>query len=91
MKIVVKYSSPFREDTGVKDEAYEIDQESTTVETVLDLIVSRHSSMSKFVDKTCEEAQRRQLVMAVNSRLARLSDGVHDGDKISVLLPAIGG
>ena len=91
MRIVVKYSIPFRDEAGVEEETYEIDQESATVERVLDLIVTRHSSMSRFVDKTSEEAQRRQLVIAVNSRLARLSDEIYDGDSVSVLLPVIGG
>jgi molybdopterin converting factor small subunit len=82
---------PFREDAGVREETYEIDQESTTIARVLDLVVGRHSTMSKFVDSTSEEAQRHRLVVAVNSRLARLSDEVHDGDSISLLLPVIGG
>ena len=82
---------PFREDVGVREETYEIDQKSITVARVLDLIVSKHSSMTKFMDSASDEAQRRQLVVAVNSRLAKLSDGVHDGDSISLLLPVIGG
>jgi molybdopterin converting factor small subunit len=91
LRIIIKYSTPFREDTHVSEEAYEIDQESTTVVRVLDLIASRHSSMSKFMDNTSEEAQRHHLVVAVNSRLARLSDAVHDGDSVSLLLPVMGG
>jgi molybdopterin converting factor small subunit len=91
LRIIVKYTVPFREEAGVREETYEIDQESTTIARVLDLIISRHSLMSKFVDSTSEEAQRRRLVVAVNSRLARLSDEVHDGDSISLLLPVIGG
>ena len=91
MQITVKYSTPFREDTHVSEEAYEIDQESTTVVRVLDLIASRHSSMSKFIDVNSEEAQRHHLVVAVNSRLARLTDVVHDGDSLSLLLPVMGG
>ena len=91
MRITVKYSVPFREDAGVREETYEIGQESVTVARVLDLIVGRHSSMSKFVDSTSEEAQRHHLVVAVNSKLARLSDAVHDGDNMSLLLPVIGG
>jgi molybdopterin converting factor small subunit len=91
LRITVKYSTPFREDTGVSEEAYEIDQESITVGGVLDLIASRHSSMSKFMDSTSEEAQRHHLVVAVNSKLARLSDRVQDGDIMSVLLPVMGG
>jgi molybdopterin converting factor small subunit len=91
LRITVKYSTPFREDTGVSEEAYEIEQESVTVERVLDLIAGRHSSMSKFIDNTSEEAQRHHLVVAVNSRLARLSDSIHDGDSMSLLLPVMGG
>jgi molybdopterin converting factor small subunit len=75
----------------VSEEAYEMDQESTTVARVLDLVASRHSSMSKFIDVNSEEAQRHHLVVAVNSRLARLSDAVHDGDSLSLLLPVMGG
>jgi molybdopterin converting factor small subunit len=82
---------PFREDTGIREETYEIDDESITVARLLDLIVGKHSSMTKFVDSSSEEAQRHHLVVAVNSRLARLSDEVHDGDSISLLLPVIGG
>jgi molybdopterin converting factor small subunit len=91
LRITVKYTVPFREEAGVREETYEIDQESITIARVLDLIVGRHSLMSKFVDSSSEEAQRRRLVVAVNSRLARLSDEVHDGDSISLLLPVIGG
>jgi molybdopterin converting factor small subunit len=91
LRITVKYSTPFREDTGVSEEAYKIEQESVTVERVLDLIAGRHSSMSKFIDNTSEEAQRHHLVVAVNSRLARLSDSIHDGDSMSLLLPVMGG
>ncbi len=91
MKIGVKYSIPFRDDAGVREETYEVDRESITVAEVLDLVVGRHSSMSKFVDKTSEEAQRHQLVIAVNSRVVRLCDEIYDGDSVSVLLPVIGG
>jgi molybdopterin converting factor small subunit len=91
LKIAVKYSIPFREDAGVREETYEVDWESITVAEVLDLVVGRHSSMSKFVDKTSEEAQRHQLVIAVNSRVVRLCDEIYDGDSVSVLLPVIGG
>jgi molybdopterin converting factor small subunit len=91
VRITVKYTVPFREEAGVREETYEIDQESTTIARVLDLIVGRHSLMSKYVDSTSEEAQRHHLVVALNSRLARLSDEVHDGDSISLLLPVIGG
>jgi molybdopterin converting factor small subunit len=91
LRITVKYTAPFREHAGVKEEIYEIDQESTPIARVLDLIVSRHSTMSKYVDRTSDEAQRHHLVVAVNSRIARLSDEVHDGDSISLLLPVIGG
>jgi molybdopterin converting factor small subunit len=91
LRIIIKYSVPFREDAGVREEAYEVDQESITVAGVLDLIVGRHSSMSKFVDSTSEEAQRHRLIVAVNSKLARLTDVVHDGDNVSLLLPVIGG
>lgn len=75
----------------MSEETYEIDQESTTVARVLDLVASRHSSMSKFIDVSSEEAQRHHLVVAVNSRLAQLSDTVHDGDSLSLLLPVMGG
>jgi molybdopterin converting factor small subunit len=75
----------------VSEEAYEMDQESTTVARVLDLVASRHSSMSKFIDVNSEEAQRHHMVVAVNSRLARLSDSIHDGDSMSLLLPVMGG
>jgi molybdopterin converting factor small subunit len=91
LRVTVKYTVPFRDDTGVREERYEIGQESTTIARVLDLIVCRHSTLSKFVDRTSEEAQRHHLVVAVNSRLARLSDEVHDGDSISLLLPVSGG
>jgi len=91
LQITVKYAMPFRESAGVREETYETAQNSTNVAGVLDLIVRRHSSMNKFVDITSEEAQRRHLVVAINSRLARLSDLVHDGDTVSLLLPVIGG
>ena len=91
MRVRVKYTLPFRDDVGVREEAYETDREIVTVADVLDLIVRRHSSVSKFLDTTSEEAQRHHLVVAVNSRLARLSDDVYDGDTVSLLLPVIGG
>jgi len=91
LRITVIYTLPFREYAGVKEEAYEVEGDSSTVKEVLDLIVRRHSSIGKFVDASSEEAQRRQLVIAVNSRLAKLSDTIHDGDRVSLLLPVIGG
>ncbi len=91
MRITVIYTLPFREHAGVKEETYEIDGDSSTVKEVLNLIVQRHRSIGKFADASSEEAQRRQLVVAVNSRLAKLSDTVHDGDRVSLLLPVIGG
>lgn len=91
MRITVIYTLPFREHAGVKEEAYEIGGDSSTVKEVLDLIVRRHSSIGKFVDASSEEAQRRHLVVALNSRLAKLSDSIHDGDRVSLLLPVIGG
>jgi molybdopterin converting factor small subunit len=91
LRIVVEYSRPFCAEAGVKEETYEIDQESITLAGVLDLIASRHPSLSRFMDKSSEEAQRRQLSVAIDSRLVRLSDGVYDGDTVSILLPVIGG
>ena len=91
MKITVNYGLPFRDNVGVKEEIYEIEQDSATVARVLELIVQRHSTMSRFVDASSDEAQRRHLVVAVNSRVARLHDDVHHGDKVSLLLPVIGG
>jgi len=91
LRITVIYTLPFREYAGVKEEAYEIGGDSSTVKEVLNLIVRKHSSIGKFVDVSSEEAQRRQLVVAVNSRLAKLSDSIHDGDRLSLLLPVIGG
>ena len=75
----------------MSEEIYETEKDSATVREVLELIVARHPSMSRFVDISGDEAQRRHLVVAVNSQLARLSDRVHDGDGVRVLLPASGG
>jgi len=91
LQITVKYSLPFRENVGVREETYEVGQDSANVAEVLDMIVQKHSCISKFVDIASDEAQRRQMVVAVNSRLARLSDEVHDGDSVSLLLPVMGG
>lgn len=91
MRINVKYTLPFRHEVGVREETYETDREATTVADVLGLIVRRHSSVGRYLDPTSEEAQRHHLVVAINSRLAKLSDGVHDGDSVSLLLPVIGG
>jgi molybdopterin converting factor small subunit len=91
LNIIVKYSLPFREDVGVREETYEITQKPANVANVLDMIVRRHSRMGKFVDAVSDEAQRRQMVVALNSRLARLSDEVDDGDSVSLLLPVMGG
>ena len=91
MRIMITYALPFRDDLGVKEEAYELGRDSATVAEVLDMIVRRHSSMRKFVDAGSDEAQRRHLAVAVNSRMAKLSDHVRDGDRIRLLLPVIGG
>jgi len=91
LKIIVNYGLPFRDDVGVKEETYEIGHDSATVVRVLALVVQRHSTMSRFVDASSDEAQRRHLVVAVNSGLARLHDDVHHGDKVSLLLPVTGG
>jgi len=91
LRISVKYAVPFRENVGVSEETYELQQVSATVREVLELIARRHASMAKLVDTGSEEAQRRRLVVAVNSSLARLTDDLHDGDKLSLLLPVIGG
>jgi molybdopterin converting factor small subunit len=91
LRITVAYASPFRENVGVREETYETEGDSTTVKEVLALIVDKHSSMSKLVDTSSDEALRRQLVVAVNARLARLSDHVHDSERVSILLPVAGG
>ena len=91
MNIVVKYSLPFREEVDVREETYEIGPNPANVASVLSRIVRRHSCMGKFVDAVSDEAQRRQMVVALNSGLARLSDEVHDGDSVSLLLPVTGG
>ncbi len=91
MKITVIYTIPFREAAGVKEEPLEIEGDSQTVKQVLSMIVERHPSMSKFMESKPEETRKRQLVVAVNSRLAKFSDAVHDGDRVSLLLPVIGG
>jgi molybdopterin converting factor small subunit len=91
LRITVAYTPPFREDLDVSEETYETEKDSATVREVLELIVARHPSMSRFVDISGDEAQRRHLIVAVNSQLARLSDCVHDGDGVRVLLPASGG
>ena len=91
LNITVKYSLPFREEVGVREETYEIGENPVNVASVLSMIVRRHSCISKFVDTVSDEAQRRQMVVAVNSKLARLVDEVHDGDSVSLLLPVMGG
>jgi molybdopterin converting factor small subunit len=75
----------------VSEETYETERDLVAVKEVLDLMVDRHSSMGKFADASSDEAQRRHLVVAVNARLAKLSDHVHDGDRVSILLPVAGG
>ena len=91
MRILITYALPFRDDLSVKEETYELGRDSATVAEVLDMIVRRHSSMRKFLDASSDEAQRRHLAVAVNSRMAKLSDQVRDGDRIRLLLPVIGG
>ena len=91
MKVIITYSLPFRDDLGVKEETYEPEREFVTVAQVLDMIVHRHPSMRRFVDASSDEVQSRHLAVAVNSRMARLSDHVGDGDRIRLLLPVIGG
>jgi molybdopterin converting factor small subunit len=91
LNITVKYSLPFREDVGVREETYEIGPNPTSVASVLNMIVRRHSCIGEYVDTVSDEAQRRQMVIALNSRLARLSDEVHDGDSVGLLLPVAGG
>jgi hypothetical protein len=58
LNIIVKYSLPFREDVGVREETYEITQKPANVANVLDMIVRRHSRMGKFVDAVSDEAQK---------------------------------
>jgi molybdopterin converting factor small subunit len=91
LQITVKYSLPFREEVGVREETFEIDGNPVNVASVLSMIVRRHACISKFVDTVSDEAQRRQMAVAVNSKLARLADEVHDGDSVSLLLPVMGG
>jgi len=91
LNITVKFSPPFCQDVGVREETYEIGQNPANVASVLNMIVRRHSCMGKFVDAVSDEAQRHQMVVVLNSRLARLSDEVHDGDSVSLLLPVMGG
>jgi molybdopterin converting factor small subunit len=91
LQIIVKYSPPFREDVGIREETLEIGENPVNVASVLSMIVHKHSCMSRFVDTVDDEALRHQMVVAVNSKLARLSDEVHDGDSVSLLLPVMGG
>jgi molybdopterin converting factor small subunit len=91
LQITVKYSLPFREEVGVREDTYEIGEKPVNVASVLSMIVRRHSCMGKFVDIADDETQRRQMAVAVNSKLARLTDEVHDGDSVSLLLPVMGG
>lgn len=91
MKVTVTYALPFRENLGVREEIYETKRDSATVKEVLELIVERHSSMSESVDASSDEALRRHLVVSVNSKLAKLSEHVREGDMVSLLLPVSGG
>jgi len=91
LRVTVTYAPSFEEEVGTKEETYEIDQESIPVGGILELIAHRHGAMKKFVDLNSEEAQRRRLIVALNSRLARLTEDVHNGDKVSLLLPVLGG
>ena len=91
LQIIVKYSLPFREEVGVREETYETGENPVNVASLLNMIVRRHSCLGEFVDTANDEALRHQMVVAVNSKLARLSDEVHDGDSVSLLLPVMGG
>ena len=91
MKVTVTYAPSLEEEVGTKEETYEMDRESIPVGGILELIAHRHETMKKFVDLNSGEAQRRRLVVAVNSRLATLTEDVHNGDKVSLLLPVLGG
>jgi hypothetical protein len=57
LNITVKYSLPFREEVGVREETYEIGPNPANVASVLSRIVRRHSSMGKFVDAVSDEAE----------------------------------
>jgi len=39
LKIAVSYALPFRESVGIKEETYEVNQDSATVARMLELIV----------------------------------------------------
>jgi len=91
MKITVKYGLSFRENVGLNEETFEVEHGSSTVAEALQMIAQRHPIMSKFVDASSDEAQRRNLAIALNGQLARLSDKLHDGDTVSLLLPVSGG
>jgi MoaD family protein len=88
---MVKYFPPYREAAGARVEELALRDTHTTVKDLLMVLGERHPKLAEYLNVESEEAQRRHLMTAVDSRLARLSDVLKDGDEVKLLPPLAGG
>jgi MoaD family protein len=103
-KVKVKYFARLRELLNTKEEEYEVSNEATLTDLLLEYIPQRHSEVSKswvkevfrtVEDKTVLNSDGtpvlKNYLILVKGKTADLSYKLIDGDDVTVLPPAGGG
>jgi len=91
VKIVVKYFPPYSDAAGARVEYLTLEDTQTTVKDLLVTLREKHPRLAEYLSLESEESQRRHLVTAVDSQIARLTDMLKDGDEVKLLPPLAGG
>jgi len=94
MKVKVKYFALLRELLGVKEEEYEIEEDLTLYDLLLNNIPERHNNAAEiWKGKIMKflEGEPSSYIVVVNGNRASPDQKLEDGDVVAVLPPVGGG
>lgn len=91
MKLIVRYFPPFDDLTGIREEEIQLSGSSIKISDFVKFLAERHGKLTSKVALESDEVLRRNLIIAVDSKIARLSDPLRDGAVLKILPPIAGG
>ncbi|MCS7115939.1 MAG: MoaD/ThiS family protein [Nitrososphaerales archaeon] len=87
-RLFVKYYAPFDKLMGKKEEELEIEGDKIKVSDLIKLI---KKSGKLDIPMESDEALSSQVLIVVDSNIAKLNDYIHDGSIVNILPPISGG
>jgi len=79
MKVIVKYFAIYKETTGVREEAFELDR-GKSINELLNIIIKKYN----FKDQD-------SIVVSLNHDYIKKDVKLKDGDEVAIMMPTSGG